>query len=60
MLGKINEEVLQFIPGEVLAKLGIEISHAALKLTFSDDVESYIHQAPNLRKLQMEHEDRPA
>jgi len=60
MLGKISDEVLHIIPGEVMAKLAIEICHAALKLTFADNVESFIHQAPNFRKLQMEHEDRPA
>jgi len=60
MLGKPYEEVLALIPGDVAVKLNIEISHSALKLTFADNVESFIHQAPNLRKLQMENEDRPA
>jgi len=60
MLGKLNHEVLLLIPGDVMVKLKIEICHAALKLTFADDVESFIHQAPNLRKLQMENEGRPA
>jgi hypothetical protein len=59
MLHRLNHEVLRLIPGDVVEKLNIEICHPALKLTFADNVESFIDQAPNFRKIQMENENRP-
>ena len=60
MLGKLDHEVLRFVPDNLVVKLEIELCHPAYNLNCTDNIESYNDQAPNMRKIQLQHEDNPA